>query len=63
VLTAEECRRHSAECRLLAEQTSNARVKTILLDMARTWTRLALEAEQWNQENSPTQRLAKNNSS
>jgi hypothetical protein len=59
VLTAEECRRHSAECRLLAEQTSNARVKTILLDMARTWTRLALEAEQWSQERSPKQRLTK----
>jgi hypothetical protein len=38
-------------------------VKDILLDMARTWTRLALEAEQCNQENSPKQRLAKNTSS
>jgi hypothetical protein len=38
-------------------------VKGILLDMARTWTRLALEAEQWNRENFPTQRLAKNTSS
>jgi hypothetical protein len=53
VLTPSKCRLHSAECRRLAEQTSNARVKDILLDMARTWTRLALEAEQWNQENSP----------
>ena len=59
MLTPSKCRLHSAECRRLAEQTSNARVKDILLDMARTWTRLALEAEQWNQENSPTQRLAK----
>jgi hypothetical protein len=62
VLTAQGCRRHSAECQRLAEQTGNARVKGILLDMARTWTRLALEAEQWNQENSPTQRLSKNSS-
>ena len=53
MLTAEECRRRSAECRLLAEQVSNARVKAILLDMARTWTRLALEAEQWSQERFP----------
>jgi hypothetical protein len=53
VLTAQKCRRHSAECQRLAEQTGNARVKGILLDMARTWTRLALEAERWNQENSP----------
>jgi hypothetical protein len=59
VVTAEECRRHSAECQRLAEQTSNARVKAILLDMAGTWTRLALEAEQWSQERSPKQRLTK----
>jgi len=59
VVTAEEARRHSAECQRLAEQTSNARVKGILLDMARTWTRLALEAEQWSQEHSPKQRLTK----
>jgi hypothetical protein len=49
VLTAEECRRHSVECRKLAEHTSNVRMQGILLDMARTWTRLGLEAEQWSQ--------------
>ena len=38
--TVQKCRRHSAECQRLAEQTGNARVKDILLDMARTWTRL-----------------------
>jgi len=27
--------------------------------MARTWTRLALEAEQWSEERSPKQRLTK----
>ena len=37
VLTAQKCRRHPAECQRLAEQTGNARVKGILLDMARTW--------------------------
>jgi hypothetical protein len=59
VLTAEECRHHSAECLRFAEQTSNARVKAILLDMARTWTRLALEAEQWSQDVPPAHDLQK----
>jgi hypothetical protein len=36
------------------------RVRDILLDMARTWTRLALEVEQWTEANRPTLRLKKN---
>ena len=35
------------------------RVRDILLDMARTWTRLALEAEGWIRDNFPKSRLAK----
>ena len=34
-------------------------MRDILLDMARTWTRLALEAEEWRRDNSPKSRLAK----
>ena len=53
MLTTESATSKFARCQRLAEQTGDARVKGILLDMARTWTRLALEAERWNQENSP----------
>jgi hypothetical protein len=35
----------------MAESAPNARVQAILIDMARTWMRLALEAEQLNQKN------------
>jgi hypothetical protein len=34
-------------------------VRDILIDMARTWMRLALEAEQWTQMNRPSTRLRK----
>jgi hypothetical protein len=59
MLTAERCRDRAAECRVMAEHAPNARVRDILLDMGRTWTRLALEAEQWTQMNRPTVRLTK----
>ena len=59
VLTPALCRDRSAECRRLAAAAQNRGVQDILLDMARTWTRLAVEAEQWVQENSPKRRLAK----
>ena len=49
----------AAECQQMAEHASNARIRDILLDVARTWTRLALEAEQWSQMNRPAVRLAK----
>jgi len=54
-----ECRLRAAECQRMAEQAPNPRVRDILLDMARTWTRLALEAEQWSQTNRPIARLTK----
>src|SRR4029077_5230981 len=53
------CRNRSYDCQWLAERASNPRVRDILLDMARTWTRLALEAEEWRRDNSPRSRLAK----
>ena len=53
------CRNRSYDCQQLAERASNARVRDVLLDIARTWTRLALEAEELRRENSPRNRLAK----
>jgi hypothetical protein len=60
MLTAAECRARSAECRQMAEHAPNLRVQDILLDMARTWTRLAFEAEQWSQSSRPRLQLNKN---
>ena len=59
MLTPAECRDRAADCRQMAERAPNMRVQGILLDIARTWTRLALEAEQWGQMNRPTSRLKK----
>jgi hypothetical protein len=41
-----ECRLRASECERMATQARNAAVRDILLDMARSWTRLALEAEE-----------------
>jgi hypothetical protein len=38
-------------------QAPNPRLKAILLDMSRTWTRLALEAEQTLKESRPPLQL------
>jgi hypothetical protein len=59
VLTPSMCRNRSYDCQWLAERASNPRVRDILPDMARTWTRLALEAEEWRRDSSPKSRLAK----
>jgi hypothetical protein len=56
MLTAERCRDRAAEYQQMAEDASNARLRDILLDVARTWTRLAFEAEQWTQMNRPSAR-------
>ena len=53
------CRNRSYDCQWLAERASNPRVRDILLGMARTWTRLALEAEERRRDSSPKSRLAK----
>jgi len=45
MLTSDVCRDRAAECRQMA-MASNIRVRDLLLDMARTWTRLAIEVEQ-----------------
>jgi hypothetical protein len=40
-----ECKEYAAECRQMAERAPNSRVQAILIDMARTWDRLTIEAE------------------
>ena len=40
-----ECKKQAAQCRRMAEGEPNLRVHAILMDMARTWDRLAIEAE------------------
>jgi len=59
VLTPAMFRNRAYDCQWLAERAPNQRVRDILVDMARTWTRLALEAEEWRRDNSPRSRLAK----
>jgi len=59
VLTPAMFRNRAYDCQSLAERAPNQRVRDILLDMSRTWTRLALEAEEWRRDNAPRNRLAK----
>jgi hypothetical protein len=40
-----ECKEQAVQCRRMAEGEPNLRVQAILTDMARTWDRLAIEAE------------------
>jgi hypothetical protein len=53
MITLVECRERSAECRAMAKSAPNPRVQAILIDMARTWTRLALEAERLSEKGQP----------
>ena len=48
MLSPEKCRDRAAECLQWAESASSLRVRDILLDVARIWTRLAIEAESSN---------------
>jgi hypothetical protein len=50
VLTPGMFRNRAYDCQWLAERAPNQRVRDILLDMSRTWTRLALEAEEWRRD-------------
>jgi len=45
-ITPVECRQHAVECQRVAERASNLRRRSTLIDMSRTWQRLALEVEQ-----------------
>jgi hypothetical protein len=52
-----DCKLRDAECEKLAEGALNPRVQATLRDMARTWTRLALEAEQTLKQSRPPLQL------
>ena len=45
MIDATECRELAAECRQMADRAQTIRVRSILIDIARTWDRLALEVE------------------
>ena len=53
MFTPLECRLRAAECQKMVAQAPNPRIGVVLADMARTWTRLALETEQSLKENRP----------
>jgi alkyl hydroperoxide reductase subunit AhpF len=46
MITPVECRQHAIECQRMVKRAANLRMQSILIDMARTWQRLALEVEQ-----------------
>jgi len=52
-----DCKLRAAECEKLAEGAPNPRVQATLMDMARTWTRLALEAEETLKQSRPPLQL------
>jgi hypothetical protein len=53
MFTPLECRLRAAECQKMVAQAPNPRIGVVLADMARTWTRLALETEQSLKESRP----------
>ena len=57
MLNSLDCKLRAAECEKLAEGAPNPRVQATLRDMARTWTRLALEAEQTLKQSRPPLQL------
>jgi hypothetical protein len=59
MITPNECKDRADGCRQMAERAPNIRMRAILIDMARTWMRLALEAEQSNQNSVPLLRVIK----
>ena len=61
MLNSLDCKIRAAECKTMAENAPNPRVQAILRDMARTWTRLALEAEQTLKQSRPLLQLIEPN--
>jgi hypothetical protein len=53
MFTPLECRLRAAECERMMAQAPNSRIRAVVADMARTWTRLALEVEQSLKETRP----------
>ena len=45
MIDATECRELAAECRQMADRAQTFRMRSILIDLVRTWDRLALEVE------------------
>ena len=54
MFTPLECRLRAADCQRMMAHAPNPRMQAILLDIRRTWTRLALEAEQTLKESPAT---------
>ena len=50
-------RLRAADCQRMSAHAPNPRIRATLTDMARTWTRLAMEAEQTLKENRPPLQL------
>jgi hypothetical protein len=60
MFTPLECRLRAADCQRMSAHAPNPRLQAILTDMGRTWTRLALEAEQALKESRPPLQLVPN---
>jgi hypothetical protein len=43
MITPGECAERAAECRQMAQRAPNPTVQAILIDIARTWERLAIQ--------------------
>ena len=54
MIDATECRELAAESRQTADRAQTIRVRSILIDIARTWDRLALEVEHGTQGSPPS---------
>jgi len=50
MITSRECRERAADCREMAERELNAHVRAVLIDMARSWDRLAIQAAQFTNQ-------------
>jgi hypothetical protein len=44
MISSRECRERADECRQMAERAPNVTVQAILMDMARSWERLAIQS-------------------
>ena len=54
MIDATECRELAAESRQTDDRAQTIRVRSILIDIARTWDRLALEVEHGTQGSPPS---------
>jgi hypothetical protein len=61
MIDATEFRELAAECRQMADRAQTFRMRSILIDIARTWDRLALEVEHNRARITPKQVLRRPN--